>query len=293
MWTAIAQHITQLTGTPLPQPQARSLGGGCINQAYLLSQGETRYFVKLNHAAKIDMFDAEQLGLAQLLQTQTIRVPRPIACGVTGAQAYLVLEYLDLGGAGTPASWRTMGQQLAALHQWRSSPGESYFGWDRDNTIGDTPQPNPWTPNWTTFFRDHRLAFQFQLASRRGGHFPRQAELLEAVPQLLADHHPQPSLVHGDLWSGNAAITTEGEPVIFDPATYWGDREVDLAMTELFGRFPAPFYEGYNEVFPIAPGYARRQVLYNLYHLLNHFNLFGGGYGSQANRMIDQLLNRR
>lgn len=293
MWTAIAQHITEVTGTPLPKPQARSLGGGCINQAYLLSHGEARYFVKLNHAAKIAMFEAEQLGLAQMFEIQTIRVPRPIACGVTGDQAYLVLEYLDLGGTGTPASWRTMGQQLAALHQWQPAAGEPYFGWDRDNTIGDTPQPNPWTRDWVTFFRDHRLAFQFQLAARRGGHFPRQAELLAAIPDLLADHHPQPSLVHGDLWSGNAAITRAGEPVIFDPATYWGDREVDLAMTELFGRFPASFYEGYNEVFPIAAGYERRQVLYNLYHILNHFNLFGGSYGSQANRMMEQLLNRR
>jgi len=293
MWTEIAQHITQVTGIPLPNPQVRSLGGGCINQAYLLSQGEVQYFVKLNHASKVDMFDAEQLGLAQMLQTQTIRVPRPIGCGVAGGHAYLVLEYLALGGRGTPAAWQAMGQRLAALHQWRSPQRHSQFGWDRDNRIGDTPQPNPWTDDWTTFFREHRLAFQFKLAARRGGHFPRQAELLAAVPHLLADHHPQPSLVHGDLWSGNAAITHDGEPVIFDPATYWGDREVDLAMTELFGRFPTPFYEGYQQVFPIAAGYAQRQVLYNLYHLLNHFNLFGGSYGSQANRMIDELLARR
>ncbi|WP_448560710.1 fructosamine kinase family protein [Trichothermofontia sp.] len=292
MWTEIAHHITQVTGTPLPNPQARSLGGGCINQAYLLSQGEAQYFVKLNHASKVGMFEAEQLGLVQILQTQTIWVPRPICCGVVAGQAYLVLEYLELGGRGTAAHWHTMGQRLAALHQWQPAQGVSQFGWDRDNTIGETPQPNPWTRDWATFFRDQRLAFQFKLAARRGGHFPRQAELLEAVPALLAAHHPQPSLVHGDLWSGNVAITTDGEPVIFDPAPYWGDREVDLAMSELFGRFPAAFYEGYNQVFPIAAGYAQRQVLYNLYHILNHFNLFGGGYAAQANRMIDHLLDR-
>ncbi|UZQ55955.1 fructosamine kinase family protein [Trichothermofontia sichuanensis B231] len=289
MWTEIAQHITQVTGTPLSKPHVRSLGGGCINQAYLLNQGDERYFVKLNHASKVAMFEAEQLGLAQMAATQTIRVPRPICCGVAAGQSYLVLEYLNLGGTGT-ASWHRLGQQLAALHQWQPTQGNPQFGWDRDNTIGATPQPNPWTQDWATFFRDYRLAFQLQLAARRGGHFPRQAELLAAVPQLLADHHPQPSLVHGDLWSGNAAITIEGEPVIFDPATYWGDREVDLAMSELFGRFPAPFYQGYNEVFPIAAGYEQRQVLYNLYHILNHFNLFGGSYAAQANRMIEQLL---
>lgn len=137
-------------------------------------------------------------------------------------------------------------------------------------------------------FTEYRLGYQFQLAERQSAHFP-TSQLLAAVPKLLG-HKPQPSLVHGDLWGGNAAITTSGEPVIFDPATYVGDREVDLAMTELFGGFPAAFYRGYNEVFPLAVGYERRKTLYNLYHVLNHFNLFGGGYASQANRMIDQIL---
>jgi fructosamine-3-kinase len=107
---------------------------------------------------------------------------------------------------------------------------------------------------------------------------------------MLSQHQPHPSLVHGDLWSGNAAITVDGEPVILDPATYWGDREVDLAMTELFGGFPAAFYRGYNDVFPLDAGYQKRKTLYNLYHILNHFNLFGGGYASQANRMLQEIL---
>jgi fructosamine-3-kinase len=114
--------------------------------------------------------------------------------------------------------------------------------------------------------------------------------LLNALPQLLAGHNPQPALVHGDLWSGNAAVTQDGEPVILDPATYYGDREVDIAMTELFGRFPSSFYAAYNAAYPLDAGYAQRKTLYNLYHIINHFNLFGGGYGAQANRMIDQLL---
>ncbi len=118
---------------------------------------------------------------------------------------------------------------------------------------------------------------------------PQQEKLLAAIPELLA-HQVQPSLVHGDLWGGNAGCTASGEPVIFDPATYFGDREVDIAMTELFGGFPAAFYKGYNEVFPLDAGYEQRKTLYNLYHILNHFNLFGGSYASQANRMIDQIL---
>jgi fructosamine-3-kinase len=163
------------------------------------------------------------------------------------------------------------------------------FGWDFNNTIGSTPQINNWTSNWAEFFAEYRLGYQFQLARRNGGYFPGQEGLLAAIPQLL-DHQPEASLVHGDLWSGNGAITKSGEPVIFDPATYVGDREVDIAMTELFGGFPAAFYRGYNEVWPLDDGYKRRKPLYNLYHILNHFNLFGGGYGSQANRMIEQIL---
>jgi fructosamine-3-kinase len=180
-----------------------------------------------------------------------------------------------------------MGQQLAALHQ--TKVGDT-FGWERQNTIGSTPQINTWTADWTEFWVKHRLGYQLQLAQQRGGHFPKQDQLLNLIPDLLAGHTPQPSLVHGDLWSGNAAVTQTGEPVIFDPATYVGDREVDLAMTELFGGFPAAFYQGYNQVFPLDEGYQQRKPLYNLYHVLNHFNLFGGSYESQANRMIMQLL---
>ena len=231
------------------------------------------------------MFEAEALGLKEIADSNTIRVPHPICWGTVGGSAYIVLEYLPLGGS-AQASWYRMGQDLAAMHRVTSDRG---FGWQQDNTIGDTPQKNPWTPDWVTFYVEHRLRYQFQLARRRG-HFPGQDELLAAVPALLAGHDPQPSLVHGDLWSGNAAVADDGTPVILDPATYYGDREVDIAMSELFGRFPQPFYEGYTAAYPLDEGYTARKTLYNLYHILNHFNLFGGGYGSQANSMIDRLL---
>jgi fructosamine-3-kinase len=218
--------------------------------------------------------------------TKTIRVPTPICYGVVGEQAYLVLEWLQLG-QGTSAAWEAMGQQLAALHQVKVADA---FGWERHNTIGSTPQINTWTANWVDFWVNQRLGYQLQLAQRRGGQFPKQDQFLNLIPGLLTGHTPQPSLVHGDLWSGNAAVTQTGEPVIFDPATYVGDREVDLAMTELFGGFPAAFYRGYNQAFPLDEGYQQRKPLYNLYHVLNHFNLFGGSYESQANRIIMQLL---
>lgn len=286
MWDAIAAHITQVTGKPFAPANTRSVGGGCINQGAMLSDGDRTYFVKFNQAAQIAMFEAEAAGLEQMLAAQAIRVPAPLCYGTTAGKAYLVLEWLELG-RGSSQAWEEMGRQLAVMHNTTSGQG---FGWQGNNTIGSIPQINPWTADWATFLTEHRIGYQLQLANRRGGHFPQQNQLLAAIPQLLAGHKPQPSLLHGDLWSGNAAVTQSGEPVIFDPATYFGDREADLAMTELFGGFPAEFYRGYNQVHPIDPGYKQRKPLYNLYHILNHFNLFGGGYAGQANRMIEQIL---
>lgn len=285
-WTEIDAHISRVTGEKFQTQQRRSVSGGCINQGYAVSNGETTYFVKLNQASQVAMFEAEMLGLKQMFATNTIRVPKPICWGTTGDSGYIVLEWLEIG-SGNTKSWAEMGRKLAAMHKATSQNG---FGWEMNNTIGSTPQINTWTADWVEFYCKHRLAYQFQLARRRGGNFPKQDELLAAIPELLAEHEVQPSLVHGDLWGGNAGCTVSGEPVIFDPATYYGDREVDIAMTELFGGFPAAFYQGYNEVFPLDSGYENRKILYNLYHILNHFNLFGGGYGSQANRMIEQIL---
>jgi fructosamine-3-kinase len=285
MWSQIAAQITHKTGDPFEVQSHRSVGGGCINQTYVISDARRSYFVKVNQASQADMFVAEALGLRQMWDSATIRVPQPICWGVAGNSSYLVLEWLDLGRS-TSGAWQTMGRHLATLHQVTSPHG---FGWDQPNTIGSTPQINSWTKDWADFFQQHRLGYQFQLARRRGGSFPRQDQLLAAIPRLL-NHQPSSSLVHGDLWSGNAAVTQTGDPVIFDPATYFGDREVDIAMTELFGGFPAEFYQGYNAVYPLASDYQHRKLLYNLYHILNHFNLFGGGYAAQANRMIEQIL---
>lgn len=286
MWTEIDAHISRVTGEKFQTQQKRSVSGGCINQGYAISNTEITYFVKLNQASQVAMFEAEALGLEDMLATASIRVPQPLCWGTAGNSSYLVLEWLEMG-AGNTKCWEEMGRQLARMHQWGDG---GRFGWKINNTIGSTPQINTWTENWVEFYINHRLGYQFQLARRRGGNFPQEAKLLAAIPELLTDHQVQPSLVHGDLWGGNGGCTVSGEPVIFDPATYFGDREVDIAMTELFGGFPAAFYRGYNEVFPLDAGYEQRKILYNLYHILNHFNLFGGGYASQANRMIEQIL---
>jgi fructosamine-3-kinase len=286
MWTEIAANITRNTHQDFQVETQRSVGGGCINQGYAISDRDRTYFVKLNEASQIAMFEAEVLGLEEMAATQTIRVPRPICCGTSDRHSYIVLEWLEFGSS-NQQSWQQMGRNLAAMHQDR---GAEKFGWSRNNTIGSTPQINTWMEDWSEFFAVQRIGYQLRLAKRRGGSFPDTETVVEVVRQKLRSHQPQPSLLHGDLWSENAACTTDGEPVILDPATYWGDREADMAMTELFGGFPAAFYQGYNEVWPLDNGYSQRKALYNLYHVLNHFNLFGGGYGSQAQRTISQLL---
>ncbi|MER3435255.1 MAG: hypothetical protein C4288_18020 [Leptolyngbya sp. ERB_1_1] len=286
MWTQIDARISQAIAESFESRDRRSVGGGCINQGYRVSDDSHAFFVKLNRADQLEMFEAEALGLQQMIEAQAIRVPKPICVDIAGSSAYIVLEWLELG-RGNSQSWAEMGRNLARMHQYQKSTA---FGWERSNTIGSTPQMNPWTSDWVEFFTQHRIGYQLELAAQNGGRFRNGARLLERIPELLAAHSPKPSIVHGDLWSGNAAVMQAGEPVIFDPATYWGDREVDLAMSELFGSFPTEFYRGYDEVYPIDASYKQRKTLYNLYHILNHFNLFGGSYESQANRIIDQLI---
>ena len=287
MWTEIARAITQKTGQDFAIANTRSVGGGCINQGYKIDGNSAEYFVKLNDASQVEMFAAEALGLKQMYATQTITVPQPICWGTADSSSYIVLEWLDLG-RGNSQSWESMGRQLAQMHREGTS---DRFGWSQNNTIGSTPQINDWMDNWADFFAERRIGYQLKLAKRRGGSFPDVGKVVDAVKSRLAERQPQASLLHGDLWSGNAAITTDGAPVILDPATYYGDREADLAMTELFGGFPTAFYNGYNEAWQLDSGYQQRKKIYNLYHVLNHFNIFGGGYASQAQRTLDGILS--
>ncbi|MBD2089356.1 fructosamine kinase family protein [Microcoleus sp. FACHB-1515] len=286
MWNEIANRIQAATGRAFRVQHQRSIGGGSVNQAYAIVDGAQAYFVKLNQASRLAMFEAEAIGLREIAATQTIRVPQAICWGFTDNSAYIVLEWLDFA-YGTHSAWEAMGRNLAAMHRVTSENG---FGWHQNNTIGFIPQRNEWTADWTEFFTTQRIGYQLELARKRGGRFPKGDRLLAAIPAILANHQPQPSLVHGDLWTGNAAATQTEEPVIFDPATYYGDREVDLAMSELFGSFPPNFYRAYEQAWPLDPGYDRRKILYNLYHILNHYNQFGGSYEAQSDRMIGMLL---
>lgn len=286
-WEQLGQAIANATGEPFTARDRRSVGGGSINDSYVIGDGNRSYFLKLNQPNQGEMFAAEALGLQQMRATQTIRVPAPICWGELGDRSYIVMEYLELSGRSNAAAWEAMGCQLADMH--RNGVGDR-FGWQRNNTIGSTPQLNPWSDNWADFFAEQRIGYQVRLGRRQGGDFPQPEAAIAAVREFLREREPEPSLVHGDLWSGNAAITAAGEPVILDPAAYYGDREVDLAMTEMFGGFPPAFYQGYNAAWPLDSGYSKRREIYNLYHILNHFNLFGGGYGYQASRIFDRLL---
>ena len=286
MLSALAAAIGRASGVPFAIQDTQVIHGGDISQAFKLSDGARHFFVKLQPAAKLDMFETEAAGLAELAAAQAVRVPHAVCHGTVGGQAYLVLEHLSLRSLGDAAQ---LGRLLALQHRV-SVP---QFGGPRDNWIGATPQPNGWSNNWLDFWRTQRLAFQLRLAADNGhgGKLQQDGDaLLANLDAFFGGHKPVPSLLHGDLWGGNHGYLADGQPVIFDPAVYFGDRECDLAMTELFGGFAPAFHAAYREAWPLDTGYAARKTLYNLYHILNHANMFGGSYVAQAGRMIAELL---
>ena len=232
------------------------------------------------------MFEAEADGLAELREAGEVRVPDVIDCGVMNGEAYIDLERLELKRP-APDTERLFGEQLACLH--RHTKPE--YGWFRDNTIGLTPQINTLCDDWIGFFRKHRLGYQVELAIDNG-YGADIAEpggrLCENLAALFNGYEPEASLLHGDLWGGNWGAVG-AEPVIFDPAVYYGDRESDIAMTMLFGGFGRAFYDAYESAWPMASGHADRLKLYKLYHVLNHLNLFGRGYLSQALGLLRAL----
>jgi fructosamine-3-kinase len=233
------------------------------------------------------MLEAEADGLAELARAGELRVPRVDGVGDDGGRAFLLVEWLELRG-GERRSAERLGAGLAALHRHTAEA----HGWHRDNTIGATPQPNARDTDWWRFWAERRLGFQLELAAANGlaaQTLERGARLIERLPGSFGDHRPPASLLHGDLWGGNWGTLPSGEPVIFDPAVYYGDRETDLAMTRLFGGFPPAFYAAYARAWPLPPGADRRLALYQLYHVLNHYNLFGGGYAGQAERLLREL----
>jgi len=287
-WHDISAQISAATNTLFKVKESRSIGGGCINQAYCITDGAQRYFVKLNTTDSLTMFEAEAAGLMEIHQSQTLRVPLPVCYGHNDHAAWLVLEYLNLSGGGR-GNAADLGRQLAAMHRTTSQQ----FGWVRDNTIGQTLQINALSSDWVNFWRMQRIGFQLDMAKTNGHNGKLQKlgeQLLIDLDKFFPGAAPLPALLHGDLWSGNYAYDDSGSPVLFDPAVYYGDREADIAMTELFGGFPADFYSAYRYDYPLDSGYNIRKLVYNLYHILNHLNLFGSSYRHQTEQTINTLL---
>jgi fructosamine-3-kinase len=260
----------------------KPVSGGCINQgAVIVTEEGGSFFLKTNANQPPDMFQREAEGLEALRVDQAPRVPEVLQVGET----FLLLEDLQPAARGKDY-WEVFGRGMAYLHR---QTHEAY-GFAHDNYLGSTPQVNPWTENGFEFFAEHRLRFQVQLA-RQAGRIPsRDAGRVEDLAERLERYLPeQPaSLIHGDLWAGNAITDQDGQPAVIDPAVHYGWAEADLAMTDLFGSHPDSFYRAYQEVRPLEKGFRDRFPLYNLYHLLNHLNLFGRSYLGRVQAVLDR-----
>lgn len=285
-WQVLGDSLAAKLQLPPGDVRTTPQPGGDINQAYRLEFGKYRFFVKLNRAALLPMFDAEKAGLDAIRQSRALRVPDVFMTGREDDYAFIVMEFIEL--AGKPDADR-LAVALATMHNCFNEQ----FGFHGDNTIGSTTQVNTFNDDWVDFWRQHRLEFQLDLARQNhldvrlinAGH-----RLAEKLGSFFTTYQPRPSLLHGDLWSGNQGVDTDGNPVIYDPACYYGDHEADLAMMELFGHPGERFFAAYAETFSIDSGYSLRRELYNLYHILNHALLFGGAYQAQALRMTGKLL---
>jgi len=295
MAAALDRWLQQQLGAPVRRRSP--VGGGCIHRAWRLDLDDgRRLFAKTNQAAALPWLEAEAEGLRALaaVAPSDLTVPEPLLCGRIADQAVLVMPWLDLGSSAGVEPWQQLGRSLAQLHRrsLTAGVGQGRFGWGQDNVIGSNRQPNGWSADWADFFVEQRLGYQLRLAARSGLSLNGAEQLLCAVRTWLRAHAPDPALVHGDLWSGNAALLSGGGATLFDPAVHRADREVDLAMARLFGGFPRAFFDGYHQEWPLPDGHSQRVEVYNLYHLLNHANLFGGGYQQQAQQSINALLGR-
>ncbi|KAL6649088.1 hypothetical protein ACP70R_013312 [Stipagrostis hirtigluma subsp. patula] len=281
-WILTEGKATQITGV-------RSIGGGCINTAQRYDTDAGSFFVKTNRRIDPSMFEGEALGLKAMYDTKTIRVPLPYKVGSlpTGG-SFIIMEYIEFGRSRGDQS--ALGRKLAEMH--KAAISDKGYGFYVDNTIGSTPQINTWTADWIEFYSKHRLGYQLELISRRFG----DSAIYEKGQRLIKNIHPlfdgaviEPCLLHGDLWSGNISSDTKGDPVILDPACYYGHNEAEFGMSWCAG-FSGDFYNSYFQVMPKQPGFEKRRDLYLLYHYLNHYNLFGSGYRSSAMSIIEDYL---
>jgi fructosamine-3-kinase len=279
--------------SPVRIHSCEPIGGGCIHHAEKIHTSAGVFFVKWNPAPPPAMFSTEALGLAQIRATNTIKTPQVYLVGEpddASPLGFLLMQWIE-SGPGFPDPAR-FGETLAAMHQAEQT---DVYGWTSDNYIGSTPQINHPAADWPLFFSQQRLKPQIDLARRNGFLNPprlhKLESLLDRIPDLLSGVPRRPSLLHGDLWAGNVLNSIQSGPCLIDPAVYWGDREAEIAFTELFGGFPTRFYQAYNSVWPLEAGYKSRRDLYNLYHALNHLNIFGESYISLVDGLIQPYVH--
>lgn len=287
MWQAISKHLSDTLMFNFEILEKTRISGGDISDCYMISDGEQRYFVKVNTREFLPKFEIEAENIRIMRESNTVFVPELIAVGKSKTHAFIILNYLPTKPLDDAENSYKFGQQLARLHQWGE---QKEYGFDVDNYIGATLQPNPWTKKWNHFFAEQRIGWQLQLMKEKGIDLVDIDEFTQVIRDRLANHHPSPSLLHGDLWHGNVSLSVFG-PICYDPACYWGDHECDIAMTELFEGFQPEFYQGYESILPLDLGYSERKEIYNLYHLLNHYNQFGGHYLEQAQKSINTILS--
>lgn len=281
------QVLFKSTGKALQVKDVQFLSGGCINNAVRLLSGEGDFFLKWNEQAAEGMFAAEAEGLRILRESGSLCIPEVLGEGKVEDREFLLLEFIN-SHAPSSAYWEDLGQSLAQLH----SQTREKYGLEQDNFIGRLPQNNEQNESWVDFFIQKRLQVQLGLAVYKelvGASFAERFKALyPKLPDLLPEE--QPSLLHGDLWSGNVMVGAEGQPCLIDPAVYYGHREAELAFTELFGGFDARFYAAYQEAKPLVPGYAERKDIYNIYPLMVHVNMFGTSYLSGVERTLNRYL---
>ncbi|KAK6918434.1 Fructosamine/Ketosamine-3-kinase [Dillenia turbinata] len=280
-WMLSGGKATQIT-------KIRPVGGGCINLASRYDTDVGPFFVKTNRSIGPSMFEGEALGLNAMYETNTIKVPKPYKVGSfpTGG-SYIIMEFIEFGLSRDQSK---LGRKLGEMH--KAGKSETGFGFDVENTIGSTPQINTWTADWIEFYGEHRLGYQLKLALdqyRDTTVYEKGQRLVKSMRPLFENIVIEPCLLHGDLWSGNISADKNGEPVILDPACYYGHNEAEFGMSWCAG-FGGSFYNSYFEVMPKQPGFEKRRDLYKLYHYLNHYNLFGSGYRSSAMSIIDDYL---
>ncbi|WP_457933803.1 fructosamine kinase family protein [Pseudoalteromonas sp. SCSIO 43210] len=284
MWKTVNEHISQAIHYDFKHTHKRQLQSSSSDKLFHLSNGTQNYLVKVALKNELERFESEAIGLELLAQNSVFMVPDCIVTGANIEFSFIVLEWLVLDKQ-PHDTWSSMGKNLAKMHTIHE---QAMFGFDVDNYLATTIQPNRWHKKWGVFYAEERIGWQLQLLAEKGINFVEPERLINTIKEQLHSHQVKPSLLHGDFWRGNMGFINM-LPTVFNPACYYGDREVDIAMSELFAPLPENFYTAYNQQYPLSQNYQKRKLIYQLYPILNHANIFAGHYLTEAKQHIEML----